>query len=393
MKKTVLYMFLLAIVSFTFFACEDPYADQEVASPTISEQPAVQSANFTAKLNVNPLVITKDLMAQSLKFISITSEPSTLVDTLTTIQYQVMVSYDSSMNPVTSKYLTATKQNNDLYVDCSQINDALYELNPNATGEQSAYVRLLAYLIKDGTKVVNYVDLPFTVSTLPLKNYYETTVKPWFIVGSMGGWTNSSVTDIGSSLIPLNVVSGFKYNESGDGEFVYTGYFKASDEFVIVKEPGSWSKFANDGGKGIDKPVSEGSGNFQVPADGYYTITLNSIRNTCTIVSATAPATSYASIGMIGGFNGWGSDYAMTANASTNNHVWYTTITFTGETQFKFRANGGWDINWGAGSSDGDPIYQYTGIGTNGGHNIYGTAGTYVAVFNDITGCYQIFVK
>lgn len=390
MKKTILYLFTLVFISAAFFACEDPYANQTIADPTIFEQPAIQSASFTANVKTTPLTIVAGDMGKTLNFITLTSVPA-LVDSLASIQYSVVLSNTTDF--ATRKSVAVTKTGNDLVVDYTQLNDTLNALN-EATSQHDAYARVLAYVVKAGTKALyTTASLPFKVTLMPLtKPYYQVTVKPYYIVGSMGGWSNSKDV-IGEKIIPLNVVSGNKYYNDGTGEYSYTGYFKASDEFLLAKEPGIWAKWANNGGKGINNPAPEGSDNFQVPTDGYYTITLDTHNNTCSIVSATAPTTSYSLIGMIGGFNGWGSDYAMTANAASQNHVWYTTITFSADTQFKFRANGGWDTNWGAGSNDGDPLYKSVGLGTNGGKNLLGTTGTYVAVFNDISGCYYVIPK
>lgn len=136
-----------------------------------------------------------------------------------------------------------------------------------------------------------------------------------------------------------------------------------------------------------------GSSDIKVEADGYYTITLNSVENTLTMVPATVTPASYTQIGLIGGFNGWGGDIVMSPCEASNNHNWYATVTFTGDDQGKFRANGGWDMNWGTPSqtADGDPLFGFTGIGTQNGKNIGVKAGTYTVLFNDIDGGYWFF--
>ena len=97
-------------------------------------------------------------------------------------------------------------------------------------------------------------------------------------------------------------------------------------------------------------------------------------------------------MGMIGEFNSWSTDVAMSAFLTTNNHVWYTTYTFiadftppVGNGGMKFRANAGWTDNWGGGTFP-------AGIGTNGGTNIPFLKGKFVAIFNDIDGSF-FFIK
>ena len=91
-------------------------------------------------------------------------------------------------------------------------------------------------------------------------------------------------------------------------------------------------------------------------------------------------------IGLIGGFTGWGSDVEMLPAESSNNHVWYVTYTFDEDTEGKFREIDNWDINWG---SELFPI----GIGVQNGSNIEIKAGTYVVLFNDISGNYYFIQK
>jgi len=211
------------------------------------------------------------------------------------------------------------------------------------------------------------------------------TVRPWYIIG-LGGKSDNSTAGLGSSLIPLSVVSGKKYDLNGDGEYTYTGYFSAATNFKLIRDIGNSSpSWAMTGGV----LQLNGADNITVPTSGYYTITLNSIDNTMTMVATTTPSNSYTKIGLIGGFNAWGGDLAMTANENTGSHVWYTKYTFSSADGCKFRApladTDPWHVNWGANK------FPY-GIGTNGGDNIPYTIGTFTIIFNDIDGCYY-FIK
>lgn len=396
MKKRILYLFALVLASVGFFACEDPYANQTVADPTIYEQPAIQDGSFAAKVNTNPLTITESEFGNSLKFITVTSTPA-LLDTAATIEYEVILS--DTENFATFKSVDFQVSGSDLMVDYAQLNDTLLALNETDV-EHNAYAKVLGYIVKDGTRALySTTVMPFKVTTQPLtKNYYEVTPSTWYLVGLGGNWDNS-VNGLGSSLIPLSVVTGSEYNKKdGAGKYTYTGYFKAGSGFKIIHTPGNWDiQWGNKTEGGIDQPTMSGGQNFGVPADGYYTVTLNSIKNTCTIESVTLTPDTYASIGVVGALTGWGGqpDFVMTPNPNTENHAWYVTVTIAdAETQFKFRVNSEWGTNWGStGSSDGDPLYQWVGLGSPGGKNILGTAGTYVIMFNDIDKCYWVVKK
>lgn len=394
MKKTIIYIVGLFISLFTFYSCEDPYADQLVVSPTVYTNEPIQDANFVVEATTNHLTITENEMGQTASLIKLTSIPA-LLDTTSVIKYQILLSDNTEFT--NSKPLTTALQGKTLYVDYTQLNDTLNALN-NSTDEHLVYARVLAYIVNGGTRALYTTkNISFNVTTMPLvKPYYESILNTWYIVGLGGGW-NNSVDGLGSDLIPLNVVSGNEYYKDGSGKYAYTGYFTASTSFKLIHMPGDWNtQWGNSGSEGIDNPVMNdgGSKNFKVPTDGYYTITLNSIKNTLTIEPATVTPATYAKMGLIGGFNSWGSDVEMSVNTNTQGHLWYATITFEAETQYKIRANSDWGINWGSASSnDGDPLYQFAGIGVSGGKNIYGNVGTFVIMFNDISGCYYLVKK
>lgn len=229
-----------------------------------------------------------------------------------------------------------------------------------------------------------------------LKPFYMVTPVPYFIVGLGDGTWNNSPAGLGVSLIPLSVIPGNTYSSAGAGTFTYTGYFKKANGFKLIRDyaTSSWNEQWGSSDGGLTPVHNSGSSqNFFVPSDGYYTITLNSIANTMSIVPATAPAKSFNTIGLIGEFNGWASDVAMSPTLSANNHIWYTTYTFTtnftppvGSGGMKFRANNDWGNNWGDGHF---PI----GLGVNGGTNVPFLQGTYVVIMNDIDGCYYFIKK
>ena len=90
-------------------------------------------------------------------------------------------------------------------------------------------------------------------------------------------------------------------------------------------------------------------------------------------------------VGLIGSAtaNGWDSDIDMIQDAN-DTCLWTLDVTLTNG-EVKFRANDGWDINWG--STDFP-----SGTGTQGGSNIPVFAGDYSITFNSCTGEYNFSV-
>lgn len=483
MKKTIKYIFALAVGCMIFTSCEDPYAGQIVAKPGAYDQATLQDPSFTVALKsgVSPLVIQAGQLSSQLSLLTCTAVPVPL-DSLAKVSYKLQLSNLSTFavyKNINSTY--SGKVNEDVKVNYKEFNDSIKTYNKNAV-QRPVYLRLVAYISRGGLVTAvnsaiatltvtpyNYPPIAINdVASLPMNSsitidvlsndtdpegdvltiasvgtpghgsatissgkvlytptlgysgadsfsyiisdgngntstgnvdinvmaimpYTATTPSPWYIIGlANGGWNNSS-GGLGVSIYPLSVVTGNSYNLAGNGLFTFTGYFQASRGFKLINVLGNWDIQWGMSGSTYVKNNS-GAGNINVPSNGYYTITLNSITDNLTIVPAIITPTTYTSMGMIGEMNNWGSDVAMTPAETTNNHIWYTTYTFAndftppvGNGGMKFRANADWGINWGAGEF---PV----GLGVNNGTNIPFKAGTYVVIFNDINGCYY-FMK
>lgn len=152
----------------------------------------------------------------------------------------------------------------------------------------------------------------------------------------------------------------------------YYGYAQLSGEFKFSPSAG-WNggdfgcadgltSVEKDGGI-VATGKAEGSTNIKVPADGFYYITLNYPTRALTLYQVNT-------LGIIGGFNGWGATEAMTPNADYT--VWTITQEFSAAGDFKFRANSNWDINLGGDLNNLVP----------GGANIPNEAGTYEITLN-----------
>ncbi|MBP5687140.1 MAG: SusF/SusE family outer membrane protein [Muribaculaceae bacterium] len=113
----------------------------------------------------------------------------------------------------------------------------------------------------------------------------------------------------------------------------YYGFFNATGEFKIQKNQGSWA--TNWGGSNGN--LVAGGANIQ--ANGFVYVNAN-------IGELTYSVTDITSMGIIGDATpgGWEAETALTYNAETN--AWEADVTLT-TGNIKFRANGGWEINFG----------------------------------------------
>jgi starch-binding outer membrane protein SusE/F len=126
-----------------------------------------------------------------------------------------------------------------------------------------------------------------------------------------------------------------------------------------------------------------------IPAAGYYTITIDVANLTYTLVPfAESAAASYSSIGIIGVFNDWATIVPMEKNTFSP-HIWTLNHTFGSDTKMKFRIAQDWSVNWGP-SSNVDRLY---GKGVDGGQDMEVKAGSYTIIFNDLTGHYMLIPR
>lgn len=131
-----------------------------------------------------------------------------------------------------------------------------------------------------------------------------------------------------------------------DAKGVYTGYVYVADpngaglQFKFQRVAGSWDNEINAGAfVSFGGAATNENGNIGVNAgEGVYYFDVNLSEGTIT-------ATKVETMSMIGGFNNWDGDAVMTWNAEE--YCFEATNVGVTADGWKFRVNGGWDINLG----------------------------------------------
>lgn len=189
------------------------------------------------------------------------------------------------------------------------------------------------------------------------------------VAGNFQGWA----PDVAPQLVALTAVGG-KYEE-------FSGFIDFGDtqtpEFKIVKGA-SWD--GGDYGSPAPGKIGNGGDNIKLPSGGIYLLNVNTTAMTLT-------STKINSWGLIGDGipgTGWDSDKDLTYDPATK--TWRITLDLQAGA-IKFRANDGWDINFGDNGNDGKP--------EPGGENIPVTdAGNYTIVFDvGVAGNYGYSLK
>lgn len=170
---------------------------------------------------------------------------------------------------------------------------------------------------------INMMDYSYTIEEV---NYDQFI----YFVGATDGWKNAEQK--------LALVD--------DAKGVYTGYLYCADpngwgnQFKFQRVAGSWDNEINSGAfSTFSGAATNEGGNIGVNAgEGVYYFDVNLSEGTIT-------ATKVETMGIIGGFNDWGGDAVMTWNAEE--YCFEATNVGVTAAGWKFRVNGGWDINLG----------------------------------------------
>ena len=170
---------------------------------------------------------------------------------------------------------------------------------------------------------INMMDYSYTIE--------EVNYDPFiYFIGATDGWTKAEQK--------LALVD--------DAKGIYTGYLYCADpngwgnQFKFQRVAGSWDNEINSGAFSTfsGAATSEG-GNIGVNAgEGVYYFDVN-------LGEGTITATKVETMGMIGTFNNWDGDAKMTWNAEE--YCFEATNAGVTADGWKFRVNGGWDINLG----------------------------------------------
>lgn len=197
-----------------------------------------------------------------------------------------------------------------------------------------------------GNVGVMYSD-KVTFSVIP----YTTEAPKFYVVGN---FLNAS--GYGNDWTPGDAVA---IEASGFGETNFEGFVNmdvASPEFKFLPTNESFDGDYGDDGSFTGLLVQEGESNITAPGPGYYLVKANT-----TTLTYTAQATSWAITGSatpLGWPDNGVQDQNMTYNQSTKK--WEITLALTaGGNEFKFRANDGWDLNFGDDGADG--MVEYGG--------------------------------
>ena len=210
-----------------------------------------------------------------------------------------------------------------------------------------------------GAKVGEYAPVYSNAITVSCKvTAAEKQYPKLYVVGSYNGWShdkNQYLFDFAGTDAVYQGMVDFGEDHAAN-EFKITGGGWGNDEHSMDG--------AHDAESKTIALVAGGGDNINVyQAKRFYHLTFDRA------LTLTADF-SFDQLGVIGDFNGWGEDVVMEFNASKQR--FYADVEFAADGGFKFRADAGWDVNWGV----------KDGVLELNGDNIAVTAGNYRVYVN-----------
>lgn len=408
MKKTLLLGAMLIGITSLFTACED---DRD-SNPTLI-QPTELTLNTPAYVNQ-----TVDLETTALLNLTWSQPKFTEDNAPVNATYEIQVSPSNSFtvsvadaNADESGETVAdydvvpnTFQTCNGEIVCSDLNTSLLKINKwtsdNTPMQTSVYVRVLGFIKEDTKRLYpiasNSVELKVTPYYRDLK---DAAPIMWYLLGDNigdGSWSTSA-DNIGVGTMPMFLIPGYSYDKStGEGDVQFINYFNTAGFKINPKNLSDWDHGFMSGGSAntaVYRDAAGDAGNISVDPAGYYKIVINTKENTCTITPYDATPTVYGQICITGSFCDWADVNMVPANKEGENHVWAYGLTVPEGTveQVKFKIPDSWDTNWGYGSADGE--VNVCGKCTSGGKNIGVPEGTWIIMFNDMTGEFSIIEK
>ncbi len=363
MKKISLYISLLTSV-FVMSSCTEDYNADVAAPQSWGQEEASQVSELT--LTAAPDIDLESNTAESVQFVNFQISSIPEGSELDDVVIEVCTAEDATTTTINHTNGLVLAEDLQLLVEAYYGKSAEWRtflVNSHTTLNVDGEA---FYIASSSTTEVNI--LPKTPVVIP----------EYYIVGNVQGW---SVDNKSIAFYPVDAEAGTLSITTSLADSDGNAYFK----IFSGAQMGSWDNCYGtevDGDTSLTGKLIDNGNAIQAPSSEIYTLSIDVISNTYEMVLADDQAsTTYTAIGLIGAFNSWGADLALTEVAP---HNWMVEgFVQEDDGELKFRANNDWAISWGAALNIGDVSY---GVLAQNGDNLTVPAGTYNVYFNDITG-------
>ena len=328
MKKILLKIFLVTVVSVTFYQCDD---NDDLFTASEDLQPVLLEANIPSSLILDPQFSNRTAINFSWQEAD--------YGTPTQVTYTLELDNDESFTAPVAVSITTVRS---VALTVSQLNTAVGDAGLTPFEDGVIYARVISRIgtqnaLPQISNAISFTVFPYTTE---LPRLY--VVGPYQADSGYGANPEDAPTLASSEFGNETNYEGFVYFSGSNLEF---RFHRAG--FVGEYVNGN-PEYGNDTGS-----VTEGAaGSFTVPVAGYYFVEVNLDTGTISFTETNWAVTGSATP------NGWVDPDDPTINPDTDmtydpaNQIWTVTINLTAA-ELKFRANDAWSINFGDDDADG----------------------------------------
>ncbi len=345
--KKLSYIFALLAVFALWTACEKE-EDKVILD--------VENAVAPSLVNPGALVFTEDEKDEPLT-IEWSDADYGLNDLQLVVSYRLQIKHADS----TAFIVLATTSQKSYSTTVGSLNNRLVNAGYQVDEELDFHMQVLAFVNDMGNGTL-LQSQPSAVSVTLFEAAGEPEAAMLWVPGDYQGWSPETAPNL--------------YSPEDNG--IYTGYIhmeSGSGMFKFITEP-TWASGIHygTGGEGILDPAG---GDLSVPENGTWYFTANTEDLTWTHQMRT--------FSLIGSFNDWAGDEPLTWD--NDEKVLTVTREFDAGTEFKWRVNADWAINYGLGDGDylvqgGDNLVLEEGGNYTINLNLYGLHPTYEIIAN-----------
>lgn len=312
--KYMKYLATLAIAAFTFASCETDVEHVKLAeesdfvAPVLSEQ--------------GDIVVNGD---------NISVESVTFTCSAADFGQSVAITYQLYFEKDGVETLAAESNYPAITMEKSDLNGKIVNnlgVAANEVAVINAYV--IAYAGGSDLKTQKSNMISFSVQT------FKAAMRKYHLCGVFNGWNAANAVEIWENKGGSNIYEALvELPEDAANTPGYSGFKVLPNRAWDGGEMG----YGNFSTLGADF-ASSSDGNLMLPA-GIWKITID-------LNNMAIDAKQFSQVDVMGSFNGWSDPMVMTYDATAN--VWKTTSSIDAGTEFKFRLNNSWDINYGGGT-------------------------------------------
>lgn len=318
--KYMKYLATLAMAAFTFASCETDVERVQLLPADKVEAPTLDAQG--------DIIINGD---------NVDKEAVTFTCSAVDFGQPVAISYKLYFEKDGTEAFIAESNYPAITVEKSDLNGKVVNnlgVEANTTASINAYIIAFAGESELSTQKSNIIT--FTIQT------FKAAMRKYHLCGVFNGWDAGNAVEIW---------------ENKGGSNIYEALVNLPEDATNTPGMSGFKVLPNrawDGGEMGFGNFSQTGAKFESSSDGNLLLPAGIWHITIDLNNMAIDAKQYSQVDIMGGFDGWANPMVLEYDAAAN--VWKSPSALDAGTEFKFRLNNSWDINYGGGT-DASELY------------------------------------